>query len=189
MIVQLETETPEAFEALNYYIELLPSERTILRAYQDFCQENGLAKAKTAPADWNRWFKVHKWIERAKERDGYRQAEVQRFVTEEQISELIEYRKRQRTLASMVTETAMKLIEAATTRLETLDPNEISASTLPQYLKAAAMIAELASDAEAKILLLQDIVEAYQQNFTEKDEFADAFIEDDNSDSLEQMLR
>lgn len=188
-IKRLPSETPEAFDAFLSYVEILPQERSAMKAYIALCEQNKVKPDKYLPPEWSRWQRTYNWSSRAKEIDENRKKEVQWFISSEQISELIAYRKRQRELAEMVTDTAMRMIAAANRRLETLNPEEITASVLPQYLKAAAAIAELASDAEAKILLLQDIVEMYNANFGEKDEFMDNLVEDDSTDALEEMFK
>lgn len=187
-IKRLPSETPEAFDAFLMFVEILPQERSAMKAYLSYCEQNNVKPEKFLPAEWSRWQRTYSWVSRAKEIDAQRKAEVQWFISAEEISELIDYRKRQRELATVVTDTAMRMIMLANRRLETLDPEEISPSVLPQYLKSAAMIAELASDAEAKILLLQDIVEAYQANFSDKDEFIDNLTEDDTTDAFHQLL-
>lgn len=182
---QQPNEPNEAYEAFLIYAGLPSSERSLLKASQTHAKKTGQKINETVPRTWAAWSKTYGWVKRVDLYDAHREAELMKYATQEQISELVKFRKAQRYLAAKVSDTALLLIDAAMRRLETLNPEEISPNVIPQYVKAAAAIAEMAADAEARALLLQDIVEAYDANFTEED---DAILENDD-DIADEILQ
>lgn len=179
---QLPDENDEMFTAFLSYLNLSPSERTLLRAQQRHQQRTNQIVTKTVSKQWMQWSRTYHWSKRAAEYDEQTKIEIEKYVEFEQIGKLVKYRQAQHTLATEINDVALLLIDRARQRLMVLNIDEIAARDIPQYVKAAAMIAELASDAEARALLLQDIVQHYKENFNEYD------ARNANSDDDEEFI-
>lgn len=146
-----EEETARAYEAFVMYRDMGPKR-----------SHGKLQQALGKPSGYTRWIEEwssqHDWVVRAEAYDAHLELQARSERQEEHLKELRAYRERQRQLAKETTEAAIDLLEKCNARLEELDAGEIEPGKLPQFFRAAAHIAEVASNSEAQALAIHELM-------------------------------
>lgn len=169
------SEPMESFIAIQYYLQAGKA-RTVHKAYQQYCTDKGYDFDKAELQMWITFADNYNWTERVQEKELELLKTENKYAADEQLNDLIKFRKRQSRLSIQLADTTELLLEKANQALLNLDPNTISPSTLPKYIEAAARISTLAQNAEAQVLALNDLIEHINSD-DDSDEF------DSNSDS------
>lgn len=68
---KLEEETAAAYAAFCSYYVLLPSQRSIDRAWRSAAKEGQTRDGKRAPGNWAEWSSTHDWVKRAAAHDKH----------------------------------------------------------------------------------------------------------------------
>ncbi len=147
-------ETATAYAAFCTYRDL-GTARTMLAAFR---QKTSKKTAKQAAGHWNDWHKKNKWKARAQSYDAHLERLLRAKREATYIKDLDALRERQKKLAQVTLNAAIGLLQKAGERLTNLKPGEIDARTLPTYFRAAASIAEAATNAEATALGLFELI-------------------------------
>jgi hypothetical protein len=143
---QQENETPKAYAAFCVYRDLSKS-RSIDKAFQQ--HQNS---TKTAPRHWMDWAVDFDWKHRAAAYDAHIELSHRKTREAEHTAELVAYRERARKAAQDTAAIASAALLKAGRRLQTLDPEQIDASALPGFLRAAAAVLESSLNAEAEAI-------------------------------------
>ncbi len=149
-----EGETPKAFAAFVVFRDQGPS-RSLDAAYREARgQRSG---NKRAPGTWTDWYTRYRWKQRAEAYDAHLERLARRDRETEHLGDLQAYRERQKRIAQATIENCVGLMEKAGARLEGLEPEQIPPKLLPAFFRAAAALAEVASNAEAQMIGLQEL--------------------------------
>lgn len=160
-----EDETARAFDCFCVYRDLGPS-RSIAEAYR---QETGKEQAKQASGAWTGWYRAFDWKKRAEVYDAHLEERRRAEREAEYIQDLDAFRKRQKKLARQTGKAASQLLKKAQDRLKTIDIEEIPPEKLPAFFRAAAAIAEAASNAEATALGVLELMAILDAQGTDHD--------------------
>ena len=148
-------ETRAAYAAFCTYRDLGLG-RSLDAAYS---QAKGLQKGdKRASGHWQRWARDHQWKTRAEAYDAHLELFARRGREAAYIQDLQRFQERQKKLSQATLGAAINLLQKAIERLRTLSTDEIDPKTLPSYFRAAAAVAEAATNAEATALGLHELI-------------------------------
>jgi hypothetical protein len=157
---RLSIETDLQYRAFREFFCRLPSqERSVVKAYGKYLESQGKPKVNRANESWYEWYNLFHWVERAKAYDNFLAEETSNFQKHEQMQQLIDFRRRQRDLAGMITDSAALMLSKALEALKNLKPEHIQPRMIPEYVKTAATVAEFAQNAEANAMALSEIVD------------------------------
>jgi hypothetical protein len=182
IVMRIEDEPIESFDAIQYYFNC--EGRTVHKAYQQFCNNTGNDFNKAELQMWMEFHDLYNWENRVNEKVKILEKESTIYAAEDQLNDLIKFRKRQSRLSIQLADTTQLLLEKAQEALINLDPLSISPSTLPKYIEAAARISTLAQNAEAQVLALTDLIE----HLNESDNDAELEL-DFNNDDFETIMK
>lgn len=143
----------------EFFCRLPATERSVIKAYDKYLVSQAKKPVGRANEQWYLWYNLFMWPERAKAYDGFMHEETMNYVKHEQYQQLIDFRRRQRDLAGMITDSASLMIERALQALKRIRAEDITPRMIPEYVKTAAQVAELAQNAEANAMALNEIVE------------------------------
>lgn len=158
-----ETESAQAYHAFTVYRDLR-ADRSIDAAYRHV---TGVQKGHNrATGRFKAWAADHEWMKRAEAYDAHLEmmarVEMESAATDRHRDSLAEFQDRQRRLSAAAADAAIALLAKASERLRDLDVKEISAGALPSYFRAAASIAESASNSEAQSLAVDELLRAME---------------------------
>lgn len=153
----------------EFFCRLPATDRSVVKAHDKYLLSQGKAKAGRANDSWYAWYSFYRWQERAKAYDSFLAEETKNYVKHDQYQQLIDFRRRQRDLAGMITDSAALMIDRALSALKLIKPEQITARMIPEYVKTAAQVAELAQNAEANAMALNEIVD--KLGIEERNEF------------------
>jgi len=143
----------------QFYLRMPSKERSIKMAYYKHLEALGRVPHDRAPQNWYKWSGKFQWEKRAEAYDMFLEEETKNYVLNDQFKELADFRRRQRTLASHTADVSLLLIKKAMVALEALDPEDITPSNIPNFIKVAAQVAEMAQNAEAGAMMLNEIIQ------------------------------
>lgn len=86
----------------------------------------------------------------------------------QELNAIIEFQKKQKALATRLTDIAQDLLLKAGDALALLEPQELNATNLVKFIEAAAKIAELGLDAESNALMLTDLISILDKNMEDE---------------------
>ncbi len=164
-------ETAKAYAAFCHYRDMGPvrSLRLLLARYEEeHCQQTA-----NEPPTGNRrvvvptlrfrtladWSRRNEWQRRAGAYDAHLALVARRVAEVAYMEDLESFKKRQKELSQATYAVAVALLDKARVRLEALDVEEIGPGRLPSYFRAAASIAESATNAEAVALGVHELIE------------------------------
>lgn len=147
-------ETARAYAAFLRFRDLGPG-RSLAAAYR---AATGRQQAGEPSGQWRGWHAAHAWRARAEAWDAHLARQAQAEQEAEHARVLAEYLARQRILAARQHDAALELLNAAGERLAAMDPQEIPVAAIPAFLRAAAAVAEAASNAEAQALGVAELL-------------------------------
>lgn len=169
-------ESEKAYKAFCLYRDMDPLVRSLDKAYNELLRaksgervSKGRQESDRPPGYFQRWCRENRWVERTAAYDAYREKLARQDAEKLYVKQLRDFRQRQQRLSSVVTETAIKALSISNRRLDDLVKlqdlaTEIPSDLLPQYLRAAAAIAESASNSEAQALAVDAILKELMQN-------------------------
>ncbi len=148
-------ETAKSYAAFCLYRDL-GSGRSLDAA---FAQAKGCQKGvKRVSGFWQRWSRDNAWKNRAEAYDAHLELLARREREAAFMKDLEAMRQRQKTLSLATFSAAIGLLQKAKARLEALDAADIDPGKLPAYFRAAAAVAEMATNAEAVALGLHELM-------------------------------
>ena len=152
---RLDGETAVAYAAFCVYRDLGPG-RSLDAAYR---KHKGQQKGnKRATGHWTRWYSKFDWKTRAEAYDAHLELLARRGREAAYIQDLQRFQERQKKLSQATLGAAIRLLQKAGERLQALDADEIPPQSLPAYFRAAAAVAEAATNAEATALGLHELI-------------------------------
>ena len=134
-------ETARAFHAFIHYRDLSAEERSIDAANAVCAKEHGINPNSTRRV-WGGWSSANKWLSRAVLHDA-NLAERRREMRARNLE------RAQDNIASVANQAMLRVVE----RIGNLDPDEITAGILPQWLRTAADLQLKALGHEDKVQL------------------------------------
>ena len=154
---KLPQEGPKAFEAFCVYRDMKP--RSVLKAYR---QKTSNKTAARVSGSWNEWTAEFRWSDRVEAYDAYIERIARQKREEVYINDLEDFRKRQRQVAQASLGISANMLQQAHKRLEELKANKenIPLNQLPALVRAAAHLAEFATNAEAQALGVEEILKS-----------------------------
>lgn len=154
-----ESETQRAYEAFCLYRDYPYEEGQRRSLDAAYCKDQGCERGdKRASGHWQRWAADHDWKKRADAFDAHLELKRREELEADYVVDLGDFRDRQQELAQDALQCALDLYMKAQERLEGLEAEDIPATTLPRYFRAAAALAEAATDAEAAALSLHELM-------------------------------
>ena len=155
-------ETARAFAAFCDYRDMGPARslRLLLKQYQ------GANRPQTAPKapptrrlkTLKLWSRRYAWPRRTQAFDAHLELLSRREREKAYMEDLEALRARQKQLGRITLRAATRLLEKALGRLEALEASEIDPGKLPAFFRAAASVAETATNAEAVALGLHELI-------------------------------
>lgn len=153
-------ETQRAYAAFGVYRDM-GSSRSLTSAHRALRgQEGGKTGARKAPSYWQAWSARYAWQERVALYDAHRDRKAREGREAEHLKELDEFRKQEKQLASATIQSAIALLGKANARLQEIKPGDIPVAALPSVYRAAAAVAEAASNSKAQALAVEELIEA-----------------------------
>ena len=164
---QTEKETDYEFELFCIYRALQPEERNTIKTWEVYSErEENVSKRYNK--DLEKIADKNDWFERAIAFDQYSETTLIEYARSSQYKELLSFKKRQRELSRRLNEISLGLIKLAQQRLLKIKSEEISVSLLPKYIQMAVMVANMTSDNEASVLMLDDLARVMQGELNEQ---------------------
>lgn len=105
-----------------------------------------------------RWCQQHNWRDRVADYDAYRERIARQQLEKEELQELEEFRKRQKKLSSIATQSVIALLTKTNERLNNIVSSDIPVTSLPAFFRAAAAVAEAAANSEAAALAVEELL-------------------------------
>lgn len=139
---QQDGESAKAYESYCWY-----RDGGVDRSLRKIAQSHN--KSIAVLADWS---ERYDWVSRARAYDAYLELKHRKTREAEHAAELAAYRERARKAAQDTAAIASAALLKAGRRLQTLDPEQIDASALPGFLRAAAAVLESSLNAEAEAI-------------------------------------
>lgn len=147
-------ETQRAYDAFCQYRDYRPA-RSVDKAFQ-----KAQNSTKTAPSHWMRWAVDYDWKRRAEAYDAHLELAARSRREADHLQELDAYRNRQKQLAAATIHASITLLQKSSERLKDLKPEEIETKMLPAFFRAAAAVAETATNSEAQALAVEELLKA-----------------------------
>jgi hypothetical protein len=156
MFKQLKNESDDAYLAFISYVNA--DGVSLDAAYKMFCEEVGIEN-EPIPDIWYVWSSKYNWDHRLQaEKDLTDDVEV---ISPTDYNRRIQaFQQRQTRLNEELFKTTRLALKRIKSRLVTLDPDEIPAGAIPNYINSVAKIVELFTKNEADQLALEEIMEA-----------------------------
>ncbi|MCI0348693.1 MAG: hypothetical protein L0Z53_04645 [Acidobacteriales bacterium] len=175
-----EDESSKAFKAFCAYRDL-GAVRSIAKAYSTARGSKGDRKG-IIPSRWRTWATQYEWVNRAREYDLHLELKARAEREQEHHQELQDFRERQKKLAIATTQSTLRLLELANRKItsltkayedwkqklekaqteeeraELMKDDPISIALLPNMIRAAASVAQVATDAEAQALAVNELL-------------------------------
>ena len=152
------------FARFQLYLDAGP-DRTLLGVYK--AQRNSAEFSGTknvrVPGSWDEAFTRWEWQVRAEAFDADQLAIRRREADKAFKEELKKHQANAKNLASVALSNAAKALTLTRKKLERMDPDDIDASSLPSYLRAAAAVAEAGLNGEAVALGTAEILQSLDQ--------------------------
>jgi hypothetical protein len=148
-------ETQKSYDAFCVYRDLKP--RSLQSAYR---KGSGKEQAKQASGCWLSWYDEHDWKRRAEAYDAHLELLSRQRREADHLQELDAYRNRQKQLAAATIHASITLLQKSSERLKDLKPEEIETKMLPAFFRAAAAVAETATNSEAQALAVEELLRA-----------------------------
>ena len=146
-----EGETAKAYAAFCLYRDL-GSGRSLEKARQALGKSSGYIRQLET------WSSRSAWQERCRTYDAFLELLSRREREAAYIEDMEAMRQRQKQLSLATFNTAISLLHKAMARLKALDAADIDPGKLPAYFRAAAAVAEMATNAEAVALGLHELL-------------------------------
>lgn len=159
-----EDESGRAYTAFCVYRDMeKPRSRNIAywiwRGYdQDTAPRSKKGTVRQSLGRWGQWQDHFRWVERAQSYDLYLELMARREREAKHLSDLVQFRERQRKIAAATTEAAVELLKKANKRLSGLEPDAIPPGALPAFFRAAAAVAEASAGSEAQALAVDELM-------------------------------
>lgn len=172
-----EDESTKAYAAFCAYRDL-GIERSFDKAYRAV---KG-AEKRAVTGRWKLWANVYEWRRRAQDYDLYLELQARQRREAEHHAELEAYRMRQKHLAQATTDSALKMLKLGNQKIEDLQKqyddwkaallaadspelrakllanDPISVLSVPNWIRAAASAAQVATDAESQALAVNELL-------------------------------
>lgn len=156
---RLPEESAKAYAAFCIYRGLPLKERSRDIAYR--LSRGWAADVKTlASGGWTKWSKDYRWLERASAHDEHIEREARKGEERSQIRKLREFRIDQQRSAQTASRQALKALQKAGEKLETLKAKDLRPSEAAAFMQAAARLLESASAQQASALAVDEMLEA-----------------------------
>lgn len=173
-------ESARAYAAFCVYLNLGP-QRSIQKAFEAKSAPDAPQK-RPVNGTWKAWCSRFRWTERTNDYSLYLELIARQEREAEHNKELEAYRARQKHLAQATTDSAMKLVNLANQKIEELQkayddwkarleaaetPAEraeirrndpINLLSIPNWIRAAASVAQVATDAESQALAVNELL-------------------------------
>jgi len=170
-------ESTKAFMAFCAYRDL-GAVRSLAKAYRASRGD----RVGIIPGRWRAWAVQFEWVNRAREYDLHIELKARADREEEHQNELQDFRKRQKKLAIATTQSTLRLLELSDRKItdtvkvyeewreklakaqteeeraELMKNDPISIGLLPNMIRAAASVAQVATDAEAQALAVNELL-------------------------------
>ncbi len=144
-------ETAKSYAAFCLYRDL-GSARSLEKARQRLGKSSGYIRQLET------WSSRYAWLRRSKGYDAYLELLSRREREASYMTDMEAMRQRQKKLSLATFSAAIGLLHKAMERLKALDAADIDPGKLPAYFRAAAAVAEMATNAEAVALGLHELV-------------------------------
>ncbi len=144
-------ETAKAYAAFCLYRDL-GTERSLEKVRQKVGKRSGYIR------QLERWSSRYAWPRRSKGYDAHLELLARRGREAAYMNDMEAMRQRQKKLSLATFNAAISLLHKATERLQALDAADIDPGKLPAYFRAAAAVAEMATNAEAVALGLHELM-------------------------------
>lgn len=156
--LQLPEETDTQFQWFVEFMDLPKKGRTMLLACNNYRVKKGEIARNTIPGAWIEAKRNNHWIERIEAFDAFMEVELRDYVERQQYLQLIEFQRKQISISNKVANAADLLIDRAIQALGILQPEDIRASTLSNYIRVASDASKMSLDVGASALALDSML-------------------------------
>ena len=158
---QLTNESEAAFLAFSAYVSV--SGIGLEAAYRFYCELNEEDPAEIIPDVWYIWSNKFNWDERLQELEDNDTELTEAELAETQRNRIIDFRNRQIKINQELSKTARLLLKRIRAAIARLDPENIPASAIPNFINSIAKITELSIKNESDQLAIADLIDALQE--------------------------
>jgi len=164
-------ETEKAYQAFEFYRDLPPDEKSILRAYYEYCEwrwdserasKERQKSRERAPAYFNAWSANNEWVDRREAYWRERRLAAQRADEEAHLEQIREHREQVHEFASEAMQSAaalMREVNASLARFEGEDEELImDASDLYKVVHSLTRAFEVASQADRQVIAIDELI-------------------------------
>ncbi len=155
----LANETAKAYAAFCLYRDM-GAGRSIDAAYLRATSKVGQRASKV----WVDWSSKYNWVERAKLYDAYLGNKAREQAEGEHLAELQEYRKQLAFSSKSALAAGQRALRLALEKLHNMDYDDIPATSIPSYIKAANDTIEKAMDGWGMALTVDELLEALEND-------------------------
>jgi hypothetical protein len=157
---RLPNESAKAYKAFCHYRDTEPRDRALARTYREVSNK---PSARRASGRFHTWQRLYDWVERAREYDAHKEKLRIAAKETEHLAKFDDYRDRNERLARASSESAIRALSLANTKLEKMmeAKEDIPSKLLPTFMRAIAAVAELASQAEARSIGVDELMRHY----------------------------
>lgn len=152
-------EGSRAYAAFVVYRDLPPRERSLLATERI---QRRKPDVPTATGRYVEWFRAWNWLKRAQAWDEHLDRLAQRTREEEHETLIRAHQARQRKLGELQQDVAVEIVEKARAALKAARIKDIPAASLPAFFRAAAVVAQSGSNAEAQALAVGHLLDELQ---------------------------
>lgn len=151
---RLEEESIKAYEAFCAYRDM-GSSRGVLKAYR---LKTGKNEANTISGQWLGWYDKFDWKERARAYDVHLEKQARKVKEAEYQKKIQKFQESIGTLQDVALKAAVSVLQKGVEALNKLDTDKIEPQMIPAYLRAAAAVAESATNAQAQNLAITELM-------------------------------
>lgn len=160
---QLSNESENAYMAFLSYVNV--SGVGLEAAYKYYCKENHIEiiDKVIVPDVWRIWISKYNWDDRLQDLEDGESEFTEEQLAVNQRNRIIDFRNRQIKINQELSKTTRLLLKRIRAAIARLDPNDIPAGAIPNYINSIAKFAELSSKNESDQLALEDLIEALNE--------------------------
>lgn len=156
---QLPQESDIMYLAFRYYIDLPFDKWGYEDAFDTFVAHTN--RNDFVLNEYQAMYEGNQWLERRMAFMRYTEWIKRKNDELTQLQSISNFRNNQASLLSEASNASVVLVRKLAERIESLDPNEIKPSAIPGFISAISSFVSLASDAEARVLSVSQLLELF----------------------------
>jgi len=156
---QQDDETDFEHLAFRYFTKLGIDQWDVAIARNNFIEST--TQDSLTLDQWKNMHDAHDWITRRVSFMKYLEWVTRKTDELDQLKNIGNFRSNQASLLSEASKASVELVRKLAKRIETLDADEIRVQDIPSFISSVASFLNLASDAEARVLSVSALLDAF----------------------------